>query len=332
MRLVLLGAPRGLFEARWKNDLAEGAEVLGWSVVHLEAKGAPVDEVVRLCRDADLFVWARTHRADPAGRAGHMLRRIEDLGVPTVGIHMDLYWSLPHREALIGAHPWWSCQHVFTADGGRRDWVGRGVNHYWLPPAAGPRWLGRGRPDPVRWPYPVVFVGNPVPRIHGPHRSALLAWAERRWPGGFCRYGRHHPVWGEKFSALCASAAVVLGDSAPAERYWSDRLVLTASRAGLLAHPRTDGLAEWGFTDETMILYDRFGFAELGERVDALTVRERRQMGDNALAAVYERNRWQHRLEHVVGVVFGAGADRVRGPVAEVGRPGHAAASGVGGP
>lgn len=316
--MVLLGAPRGPNVCRWKDDLADGAEALGWSVAHLEARNADAAAVVDLCRDADLCIWARTARSDPRPDPAGMLRRIEDLGVPTVGVHMDLYWSLPHREQGIGVHPWWSCQYVFTADGGPRDWAARGVNHHWLPPAVSPHAVGRGRPDPVRWPYPVVFVGDPVPRIHGPHRRALLGWAAKRWPGQFCRYGRHHPVWGDRFADLCATAAVVLGDSAPADRYWSDRVPLTLSRGGLLAHPRTDGMADWGFTDHTMLLFDRYAFDALGEQVDNLTVRERRELTGNALDVVRGRHLWTHRLQHIAEVVFGAGPDRVRGEVAEV--------------
>lgn len=332
MRLVLLGAPRGLAENRWKNCLQEGAEALGWQVVHLHARTAPVDDVVRLCRSADLFIWARTHNNEPAGCARTMLRRIEDAGVPTVGIHMDLYWGIPHRQKHIGRHPWWSCQYVFTADGGGRPWRERGVNHRWLPPAAGPRFLGRGVVDQVKMWHPVVFVGDVVGHIHGPHRAALLDWAQRRYGPAFFRYGKFRPIWGARFSDLCASAQVVLGDSAPAAggMYWSDRVVLTLSRGGLLAHPRTAGMAGWGITDEVAILFDRFGFDALGERIDGLTVRERRRMSDNALTLISERHMWQHRLEHVAEVVFGAGDRGVRGVDGEVGRPAAAAASAAG--
>lgn len=327
LRLVLLGAPRGLRENRWKDDLREGAEALGWQVVHLHARTAPVDDVVRLCRSADLFVWARTHNHEPAGDARAMLRRVEDLGVPTAGIHMDLYWGIGHRQKWVGRHPWWSCQFVFTADGGPRPWLERGVNHHWLPPAAGPRFLGRGTVDRVKLWHPVVFVGGAVQHIHGPHRSALLAWAQRRYGQAFFQYGAFRPVWGDRFSDLCASAQVVLGDSAPAAggMYWSDRVPLTLSRGGLLAHPRTQGMAGWGFTDDTMILFDRFRFDELGERIDSLTVRERRRISDNALDVVRSRHMWSHRMVHVAEVVFGAGDRGVRGRPGEVGQPSRGA-------
>jgi hypothetical protein len=302
VRVVALGALRGPGCNRWRDDAVEGARALGWHVTHIDAQRVPVDDVVELCRGADALLWLKTHR-DPAGRGDHMLRRVEDMGVTTVGVHMDLHWSLPHRERRIGHHPWWSCQHVFTADGGLRDWAGRGVNHHWLPPAASPHLLGASPPDRDRFPHPVVFVGDHVPRLHSPHRAELLAWARHRFGNNFAQYGRARPVWGEAFSTLCASAAVVLGDSAPADRYWSDRVPLTLSQGGLLAHPHTAGLAECGFTDEALLLYNRYHFDQLEARVDDLTVRERRTLTANAVDLIRDRHLWQHRMADIAQVV-----------------------------
>jgi hypothetical protein len=274
-------------------------------VTHLEANGAPADDVVRLCKGADLFIWARTHRHDPAGDAHAMLCRIEDLGVPTVGIHMDLYWGIPNREDRVGNQAWWSCQHVFTADGGNpQRFHERGVNHHWMPPAMGIRFYGRARPARHHQ-HRVVFVGTNIRYIHGPHRDGLLKWARRRYRGGFRHYGAGTAkVFGKELSRLYASAHVVLGDSAPAPRYWSDRLPMTLGRGGMLAYPRTEGLAEQGFTEENLLLYDRFGFDGLGERIDSLTEVRRREMTDAALAVVGERHLWTHRLETIRKVVL----------------------------
>lgn len=298
---MLLGARRSLSENRWKDDIAEAAQHLGWQVTHWDALHAPTGEVVAACKDADLFVWARTHGHDPAGDPAVMLRHIEDLGVPTVGIHMDLYWGLRNREPQIGAHPWWSCQYVFTADGGNQHrFAERGVNHHWMPPAMGVRFYGRVQPS-GRYPDTrVVFVGSHVPRIHGDHRRQLLTWARHRYQHQFLHAdGRHTPVWGAALSDLYASAHVALGDSAPAPYYWSDRIPTTLGRGGVLAHPRTEGLAEQGFTDDTMILYDRYDFTALGARIDSLTSRERANLSEAGLTVIGERHLWTHRLQQI---------------------------------
>lgn len=308
MRVVVLGAPRPLHLNRWKDCLTEGGQDLGWDMLHLPAQDIPADDVVRACKGADMLLWARTHGHQPAGDIPGMLCRVEDNGTATVGVHLDLYWGIGRRAAQIGADPWWSCQWVFTADGGHQgEFLARGVNHRWLPPPLGRRWLGRSEPDRSRFRARVVFVGDFVPDIHGLHRPDLINWARRRWPFQFQQYGRNRPVWGADLGRLYASADVVLGDSAEAGRYWSDRVVCTMGRGGLLAHPRVEGMAELGFTDESMLLYERGRFSELGDRIDSLTVARRREMTDAAITLVGERHLWEHRLRDIQREVFGCG-------------------------
>lgn len=306
MRVVLLGAPVRVELDSWKNDIADGCEALGWQVVHLPARGIPTGEVVRVCRGADLLIWARTHGHDPRGDATAMLRRVEDAGTATVGIHLDLYFGVNNRAARVGNQPWWSCQHVFTADGGNQEeFTARGVNHLWCPPPIGVRWLGRAERS-AKHAANVVFVGGNVASIHGPHRKELLAWAKRRFGHGFRWVGRGvDRVVGHELSALYASARVVIGDSAPGDWYWSDRVPRTLGRGGLLAYPNTPGLDGQGLTAETMLRYDRFDFDEVGDQIDALTDARRRELTDAALTVITERHTWPVRLREIEGVVFG---------------------------
>src|SRR5690606_36252180 len=142
----------------------------------------------------------------------------------------------------------------------------------------------------------VVFVGGNVPCIHGQHRKALLDWAKRRYGHGFRWVGRNgNLVVGDELSALYASARVAIGDSAPADYYWSDRVPRTLGRAGLLAYPHTPGLDEQGLTAETMLRYERGDFTRLGEQIDSLTDARRREITDNALTVIAERHTWPIR-------------------------------------
>lgn len=304
----MLGAPRAESEDCWKDDVADGCERLGWQVVHLPARGIPAEDVVRMCRGADMLIWARTHGHDPKGDAEAMLRRIEDAGTVTVGLHLDLYWTLCGREPRVGNQPWWSCQFVFTADGGAesaRKFAERGVRHFWCPPPIGVRWLGRAEPN-SRYAGQIVFVGGYVAGIHGEHRKKLLEWARRRFGRRFRWYGRPGDrVVGDELSALYASARVAIGDSAPAPFYWSDRVPRTLGRGGLLAYPNTPGLDEQGLTADTMLRYERGDFEHLGEQIDSLTEAQRREITDNALTVVSERHTWPVRLREIEAVVFG---------------------------
>ena len=117
-------------------------------------------------------------------------------------------------------------------------------------------------------------------------------------------------MWGDELSALYASVGVVVGDSAEAAAYWSDRLPVTLSRGGLLCHPQTVGMDRMGFTDEVMVTFPRFGFRELGEKLDALSLVERRQRSDAAVDLIRDRHLWDHRLLELQRVVFGSGRAR----------------------
>lgn len=295
MKLVLLGAPDYGRDC-WHDDLADEAQAVGWQVDYLAVKDAPVDDIVRAAKGADLLIWARTHDHDPDGDAAAMLRRIEDAGTVTVGLHLDLYWSVPGREHLIGRHPWWTCQTVWTADGGPRPWHTRSVNHRWCPPAFAARHIGRAGPAGAAR---VVFTGR-IMRVHSEHRLRMVQWARQRWCAEFAAYGEpaETAVYGAQLAGIVSAADVVLGDSAPAAYYWSDRVVRTLGRGGVLAHPRVAGLAEQGLAD-AMVTFQRGMFGPLGDQLDAMTESERGALREAGMAVVGDRHLWRHRLETI---------------------------------
>lgn len=309
LKLYILGFPGEFRGNHWKREVEESAAALGWDVIHRAAQGADPDEVLREAKDADLFLWLRTHRNDPRGDASAMLRRIEDAGVPTVGMHMDLYWTLPQREGLVDqeTNPWWSCQRVYTADGGHQsEFAERGVNHFWMPPAMGDKHFGLATlPARCRFKKRYVFVGSNSRGIHGEHRTELLDWCRRQYHAAFAHYGVHNKVVGQELSWAYSVAHTVFGDSAPADYYWSDRIPTTMGRGGILAYPRTPGLAEQGYDDTNMVLYDRFEFEELGARIRSLSQQDRDDLREAALTVTEERHMWRHRLLQMREEVLG---------------------------
>jgi hypothetical protein len=309
LKLYILGYPREFRGNHWKRAIEEAAAQLGWSVIHRAAQAAETEEVLRECKDADLFLWLRTHNNNPRDDAGAMLRRIEDAGVPTIGMHMDLYWTLPQREPYIDPveNPWWSCQRVYTADGGhQQEFAAKGINHFWMPPGMGDQFFGLLDP-PTRKLYkkPYAFVGSNSRGIHGPHRSEMILWARRKYRSDFRHYGSQAKVYGENLNHLYRAARVVLGDSAPSDYYWSDRIPTTMGRGGILAYPRTPGLEEQGYNDTNMLLFNRFEFGELGERIDSLTTEDMEDLREAALTVTAERHMWRHRLLQIKEEVLG---------------------------
>lgn len=287
---------------RWHDDAIEGARQLGWDVKVLTAREVTSDQVIAASRGADMLLWMRTSDAWLADNAGwKMLRGVEDLGVRTAGVHFDLYWGVARRQLRIGENPWWSAQHIFTSDGGDHPWGDRGVNHHWCPSPFGTRYLGYGRAGVYR--YRGVFVGSIYP-VHGWTRRQLVQWAKGRWGRQFRHVGHSTKMYGKHLNNLFASADMVLGHSAPSPRYWSDRVVRTLGRGGLLSYPLTEGMAEQGFDDRVMITYSGGHLEHMCERFDSMTVAGRRAMTDAGIALVEERHLWRHRLAEMQGVVF----------------------------
>jgi hypothetical protein len=299
VRLLLLGAP-DYGRDSWHDDLGSEAAVLGWQVDYRPVKDRPVDDLVRAAKGSDLLIWARTHSHDPDGDAGAMLRRVEDAGTATVGLHLDLYWGVPGREQKIGRHPWWTCSRVYTADGGARPWRQRGVTHGWCPPAFAAAKLGRAKPaGAARW----LHLGR-VMGVHGEHRARLVAWARQRWGDRFTAHGEpaETAIYGDELAGAVSAARCVLGDSAPASHYWSDRVVRVLGRGGVLAHPKVAGMP--ADLAEVLVTYDRGLFGPLGDRLDAMTKRERDELRHGGMAVVRDRHLWRHRLQRIAEEVL----------------------------
>lgn len=306
MRAFLLGHPDRIQGNGWKGDLYDGAIELGWDVRNFAANEMSTEDVVRQAKECDIFIWARRHRQDPAGDAWRMLREIEDAGVPTVGIHMDLYWGIPVREPMVNTreNPWWSCRHVFTADGGHEtQFASAGANHMWMPPAMGPRYFGRAWSQRMAR-QDILFVGSNSKYLHGGHRNDLIRWAKSHYGPRFMHRGVARKFYGAELSALYDSTRIILGDSAPADRYWSDRIPTALGRGAILAHPNTTGLEEQGFDNGNMILFDRFQFGQIADRVESMSDKDLRRMSDAALTVVAERHMWQHRLQQIASTVL----------------------------
>lgn len=307
MKVLMLGAPRAVQEESWKDGLAYAMELAGWDIQHIPAINADTDQVVRSAKHCDLLLWAYTHGHEPQGNVLRMLAEVRDSGTRTAGVHLDLYWSIPVREQRVFSLPFFKCEHIFTADGSNQSlWKNAGVNHHWLPPAISERFFGRAEITEVN-PRTFYFVGGYVPSIHGDHRKSLLDWAKRTYQRNFRHIGLgsyRRRVYGDRLTELYHKAYGVIGDSAPMNCYWSDRIPRTLGRGAVLAYPETPGLAEWGFDDQNMILYPRYQFNVIREKFDSLTSCGRKDLIEASLTTVQERHLWTHRINQIRETVF----------------------------
>lgn len=212
----------------------------------------------------DALLWTRTGwdweslGIDPAmqhARQALLLERCEQMGIPTIGYHLDRWWGLGREQEVI-IEPFFRCSTVITADGGHdKEWADAGVNHLWLPPAVSEFECAPGVYDDAYF-SEVAFIGSWMPGYHAEwqHRPQLIEHL-RSWYGPRVRFWPPEgqpAVRGRPLRDLYASTLVNIGDSclvpnadgSPVERYWSDRVPETIGRGGLLIHPKVEGLDE----------------------------------------------------------------------------------------
>lgn len=250
MRIAYVGNFRVPFST--ESHVALSLEALGHEVIrhdeeHLDWLWAPHHA---LAQGVDFVLWTHTHGFAPETRHDEqlgMLDMLRQAGIPSVAFHLDRWWGL-ERESQLD-EPFFTCDLVFTADGGGR-WAEKGINHVWSPPAVVHTEVGRGERK-SRYSKRIGFVGSWREYGHAevwPWRFDLVSAVWRRYGSSFRSWPRNgEAIRGRDLNDLYASVDVVIGDSClagGAEYYWSDRVPETLGRGGFLIHPDVPGLKE----------------------------------------------------------------------------------------
>lgn len=223
-----------------ENMILWALNALGHEVECIQEDLATIRQIHIACRNSDLLLWVRTPgwlKIDD----DVMLDLLKTTNTPTASIHLDRFWGIPDREALIGVHPFWKTGTVFTADGGHQlEFEQRSVNHRWMLPAVSEVYIHPGTPrDSYRC--DVGFVGARDYHKEYPFRSQLVEFLERTYGP---RFKHVTGVRGHELNDVYASMKIVVGDCifAGAPRYWSDRVPETIGRHGFLLHPEVGSL------------------------------------------------------------------------------------------
>ncbi len=200
----------------------------------------------------DFVLWTSTNDYAPRETFADqckLLGRAKDLSIPTVGYHLDLWWTLK-REHLIREKPFfWGVDVLCTADGGHQEqWANANINHYWFPPGIVESECRVGTPN-ERYEADVAFVGswNGYGHRESTHRFQLVDHLREKWNARFWPEPGKPRIDGAQLRDLMASTKVMVGDSAMVprlKRYWSDRVPNTTGRGCFLLHPEVEGLRE----------------------------------------------------------------------------------------
>lgn len=167
------------------------------------------------------------------------IERSKEWGMKTVCWLFDLYWDY-EREGRIAQASYFRADYVFTTDDGHgTKWKEAGINHFCVRQGISPK---EAVLLPLNNPQGVAFVGSENPFY--PERTELIRRLEKevalKW------YGRidTDAVRGMDLNRLYAKTKIIVGDSVPSPRYWSNRIVETLGRGGFLIHREVEGLRE----------------------------------------------------------------------------------------
>lgn len=292
MRLAYVGNHSDTHSTETK--IAAALERLGHEVWRLHE---PLVEWSRLePAGYDAVLWTRT-RTDCMEQTQFLNRAKRDR-VPTVAIHLDLFFGL-RRAHLIEEVPFFRCSQVWSADGGNaKRWRAAGIDHRWMPPAADPQ------PEPARfaiqWAVGLFGSLDGYHREHA-HRAELIGWLRANYGPMFAHFGRggRPDVRGSELSAAMAACRVVVGDSCatPHGRYWSDRVPETLARGAVLIHTDVDGLRE-AYPTRNLVLWPQGDFNALRAVIESAAAMrlECRDPGWLALG----KNTWEERMREML--------------------------------
>lgn len=260
-----------------ENEIAAGFEAIGYDVTRVQEQDCDWGWLPVHAHQADVefVLWTHTHDRAPESRHEDCFRyllRCRDLGVQTVGVHLDRWWGL-ERQAQAELEPFFRQDLVCTADGGHDvEWGDLGVNHVWLPPAV--RHDAVVAAERTGWRHDVAFVGGWNGYSHDwPWRKRMIHWLQQNYEGRLGLYPQpgEPAVRGVALNELYANVRCLIGDSClagGAVRYWSDRIPETIGRGGLLVHPDVIGLDEHYPADMLPVRFELGSFDDLRDKIE----------------------------------------------------------------
>lgn len=309
MRILFLGNFQVDFST--ESHYAKEYENLGHQVLRFQENESSTDDVLLAAEGADIFHYVHTHGWETPGTTtvAELIQQFKNRGVITIGVHLD-YWYGLVRQQDVGTHPWWSCDYIFTADGGSNDWYrNQGINHHYLRAGvlSDECYLGTYRED---FNCDIAFVGAYGYHPEWPYRPRLINWLAETYGDRFRRFAGdvppHHTIRGSALNDLYASAKVTIGDTLCVgfdhTNYFSDRLFEATGRGGFVIFPHIKGIEESFHLGEELLTYEYENFAQLRKLIDHCleNPNERKKIQ----LAGHERTKAEHTYKHRVEEIF----------------------------
>ena len=190
-------------------------------------------------------------------QAQELLAYCQNQRILTVTWVWDLYWGYrPQRP-----HHFYADILLSTDGGHQKEFNAHGYNHSVLR-------QGIHKPEHVfcdRKPiHDVAFVGGSGHKYYT-GRKRLVGWLRTTYRNRFKHYTNTR---GLALNRELARVKVVVGDSYPSPRYWSNRVYEITGRGGFLLYPKTEGFDDEFTNGEHYIKYNRNDFKQLKQIID----------------------------------------------------------------
>ena len=241
MKIAFLGNFRVPYTS--ENHYMKTLRDLGHEVYPLQEGTDKINQIMARATKMDMLFWVHTHGWDTVG-IDIGIKKLKELGIPTVGYHLDLWLGL-ERQKDLATDPYWDIEHFFTVDKLMEEYLNQNENlpqgHYlpagvfkdecYIAPTTG-------------FKHDVVFVGSGIYHHEWTYRHKLIEWLEETYGDRFAHYGSggiKASVRGAELNQLYADSKIVIGDTLckgfEYPYYLSDRIFETTGRGGFIIHP-----------------------------------------------------------------------------------------------
>jgi hypothetical protein len=216
----------------------------------------------------------------------------------TVSWLFDLYHDLPQEMGNSRGfkdNPFFA-DVVFMSDGGelevKKETLRQGIHE----PEA--KLLKR------EYKYDVAFIGADTYM----KRHQLLEFLRETYKDRFVHYGMGGlpETRGMELNEILATSKVIVGDSVPADKYWSNRIYEVLGRGGFLLHPRVRGLEGEFQYYKHFIPFDHGNFEQIKEIVDYFISHDKEREKIRLAGHKFCKNNYTYKIrcEELLSVVL----------------------------
>ena len=178
---------------------------------------------------------------------------------------------------------------VISTDGWIDMYARYGIDRRWLPHACDMRTYHPVKCEVKR---DVGFIGH----VYTGFRKNLLNNLSRSY--NFEHFGNREECWGPKYSEVCNSVKIMVGDNCRNDipGYWSDRLYLSLGSGAFLMYPRVPGIENYFIDGEHLVLWDNE--TDLHNKIDKYLglPEERKFIASQGAEEVAKNHNWAVRV------------------------------------